>query len=254
MTILSSSVLTVALLLTNLSADNRNEQQDKLKASTDVITEFSRMKENIPTRLFGMTEGVVIIPKMINAGFGVAGKRGKGIALVKRADGSWSDPVFVSLTGGSVGLQAGVQSVDLVLMVKSRQTLINIKRNSFNLGGDVSVTAGPLGRNSTVNTDAAFDAEIYSYSKTKGLFAGISLSGSVLDIDEKANRNFYEELVDRADPFEVSPGRSASRTSRSGMPNHGVPAEAVDSPGRHSVGEWSSEVNSLKQTLTDLFK
>lgn len=223
MTSLSSSLVAVALLFAHVPIDNQDKQPDKIKASTEVITEFGRMKEQIPARLFAMTEGVVIIPKLINAGLGVAGKRGKGVAMVKRADGSWSNPVFVSLTGGSIGFQAGVQSVDLVLMVKSRETLTNIKQNSFNLGGDVSVTAGPMGRNSTANTDAKFDAEIYSYSKTKGLFAGISLSGSVLDIDQKANRSFYADQAEGAGLFDNS---------------------LVVSP----------EVSTLQQTLTNLFR
>ena len=218
------ALLAVALGVSVALAQSQDKQDDKLKASVEVFTEFSQMKENIPARLFNGTEGIVIIPKLINAGLGVAGKRGKGVAMVKREDGSWSDPVFVSLTGGSFGLQAGVQSVDLVLIFKSRETLTNIRRNSFNLGGDVSVTAGPLGRNSTANTDAKFDAEIYSYSKTKGLFAGISLTGSVLDIDEKANRTFYGEQAY---------------------------SDAIFDENNQVI---STEVDSLKQTLTDLFE
>lgn len=231
---LKITLLSVAFALIFLPARGQDKQDDKLKASTEVLTTFGEMKEKIPARLFAITEGIVIIPKLINAGLGVGGKRGKGVAMVKQEDGSWSDPVFVSLTGGSVGFQAGVQSVDLVLIVKSRETLTNIKKNSFNLGGDVSVTAGPLGRNSTASTDGKFDAEIYSYSKTKGLFAGISLSGSVLDIDDKANRSFYGEQMDsaalfNADTRDVSADRSESRTS-------------------------AGAVTSLKQVLTDLFR
>ena len=113
--------------------------------------------------------------------------------MVKLDDGTWSNPVFVTITGGSVGLQIGVQAVDLVLVFKNRETLQNINKNSVTLGGDVSITAGPMGRNSTASTDTKFEAEVYSYSRSKGLFAGISLGGSVIAIDENANNTFYGE-------------------------------------------------------------
>ncbi len=106
---------------------------------------------------------------------------------------SWSDPAFITLTGGSLGFQAGVQSIDLVLIFKSRETLEKIGNGSFTLGGDISVTAGPVGRNSSASTDYKLEAEVYSYSRSKGLFAGISLSGSALDVDSKSNEAFYGE-------------------------------------------------------------
>ncbi len=111
--------------------------------------------------------------------------------MVKLPNGKWSNPVFVTITGGSVGLQAGVQSVDLVLIFKSRETLEKIGKGSFTLGGDISATAGPVGRNSTASTDYKLEAEVYSYSRSKGLFAGISLSGAAIDVDSKANKAFY---------------------------------------------------------------
>lgn len=116
--------------------------------------------------------------------------------MIKNADGTWSDPVFVTITGGSIGFQVGVQSIDLVLIFKNRETFQKIGAGSFTLGGDASVTAGPVGRNSSASTDYKMEAEVYSYSKSKGLFAGISISGSALDIDEKGNNNFYEDDID----------------------------------------------------------
>lgn len=174
-----------------LSAYTQEKQSDKIKASNEVLTAFGEMKENIPEQLYSTSEGIIIIPKMINAGFVVAGKRGKGISIVKNADGTWSNPVFVTLTGGSAGLQAGVQSVELILLFKQRETLLNISKGSFTLGGDVSVTAGPVGRSSSAGTDYKLEAEVYSYSKSKGLFAGISLNGSSLAFDKKSNKSFY---------------------------------------------------------------
>lgn len=185
-----------ALVLTGMSglltvAEAQEKQEEKIKASISVLEDFQKMKESIPSELLQITQGIIIIPKLINAGFVVGGKRGKGIAMTKLEDGSWSDPVFVTMTGGSLGLQAGVQAVDLVLIFKNRETLENIGDKSFTLGGDISVAAGPVGRSSTASTDLKLDAEVYSYSRSKGLFAGISLSGSAIDVDQKANEEFY---------------------------------------------------------------
>lgn len=184
-----------------VQAKSQGKQEDKITASTQVLKDFGNMKESIPEELLKVTEGIIIVPRMINGGFVLAAKRGKGIAMVKLADGSWSNPVFVTITGGSVGLQAGVQSIDLVLIFKSRETLQKIGKGSFTLGGDISATAGPVGRNSTASTDYKMEAEVYSYSRSKGLFAGISLSGSAISVDSKANEAFYGKAVDAQDLF-----------------------------------------------------
>lgn len=174
-----------------LPAQSQDKQEEKIEAVTSVLQDFNTMKESIPQELLKMANGIIIVPKLINAGFVLAGKRGKGLAMVKLEDGSWSNPVFVTITGGSVGFQAGVQSIDLVLIFKSAETLQNIGKGSFTLGGDISVSAGPVGRNSSASTDYKMEAEVYSYSRSKGLFAGISVSGSAISIDQKANENFY---------------------------------------------------------------
>jgi len=187
----SAGLLLMAMCLLFTTVKAQDKQEEKIEASTKVLKDFSEMKENIPAELLKITEGIIIVPKLINAGFVLAGKRGKGIAMVKLEDGSWSNPVFVTITGGSVGFQAGIQSVDLVLIFKSRETLQDIGKGSFTLGGDISVTAGPVGRSSTASTDYKLEAEVYSYSRSKGLFAGISLSGSAISVDDKANQAFY---------------------------------------------------------------
>ncbi len=180
---------------------SQDKEEDKVVASTQVLKDFVTMEENIPQQMLKVTEGIIVIPKLINAGFVVAGKRGKGIAVVKNSDGTWSDPVFVTMTGGSLGFQAGVQSIDLVLIFKSHETLENVGKGTFTLGGDISVTAGPVGRSSSATTDYKMEAEVYSYSRSKGIFAGISLSGSALDVDSKANNKFYGENENAADIF-----------------------------------------------------
>lgn len=182
-------ILAMCAFLTPVKSQEK--QEDKVEAATQVLVDFSKMKESIPTELLAVTQGIIIVPKLINAGFVLSGKRGKGLAMVKLEDGKWSNPVFVTLTGGGVGLQAGLQSIDLVLIFKSSKTLENIGKGSFTLGGDISVAAGPVGRSSTASTDYKLEAEVYSYSRSKGLFAGISLNGLAIDIDEKGNSAFY---------------------------------------------------------------
>ena len=206
-------LLASLLLFTSLKSQDKEEQesdkaQEKVEAAAKVLTDFKGMEENIPEQLLKITEGIIVIPKLINAGFVLAGKRGKGIAVVKRGDGTWSNPVFITLTGGSVGFQAGVQSIDLVLVFKNRETLEKIGKGSFTLGGDISVTAGPVGRNSSASTDYKLEAEVYSYSRSKGIFAGISLSGSALDVDNKINTNFYGKEVDAKSIFADSSANS----------------------------------------------
>ena len=194
-------LMTICFCTLFMSAKSQDKQEEKIIASTKVLQDFSKMKESIPSELLRVTEGIIVVPKLINAGFVLAGKRGKGIAMVKLANGNWSNPVFVTITGGSVGLQAGVQSVDLVLIFKSHETLEDIGKGSFTLGGDISVTAGPVGRNSTASTDYKLEAEVYSYSRSKGLFAGISLAGSAISIDAKANESFYGNEEDAKELF-----------------------------------------------------
>ncbi len=206
--------ITVTLLISafafSLSVNAQEKEVRKIQASTTVLKEFGKMKESIPSQLLEMTEGIIIIPKMINAGLVVGGKRGKGLAMVKDASGKWSDPVFVTLTGGSFGFQAGVQAVDLVLIFKNKETLLNISKSSFTLGGDISVAAGPLGRSSTASTDSKLEAEVYSYSRSKGLFAGISLSGAALEIDNAAIADFYGHAESSKTLFSGSSKASSS--------------------------------------------
>jgi lipid-binding SYLF domain-containing protein len=201
-----SKLLLLALvsILCFTQVKSQAKQEDKVNAATQVLTDFGKMKDSIPSQMLQVTEGIIIVPKLINAGLGIGGKRGKGIAMAKLENGTWSDPVFVTITAGSVGFQAGIQSVDLVLIFKSRSTLLKIGGGSFTLGGDISATAGPVGRNSSASTDYKMEAEVYSYSRTKGLFAGISLQGAAIDIDEDGDKDFYGKDVDSKTLFSGS--------------------------------------------------
>ena len=197
------------LCLISLNSFSQDKVHDKITKATTVIKNFGTMEESIPSQLMEKAEGIIIIPGLINGGFVVGGKRGKGVAMVKNEDGSWSDPVFVTLTGGSFGFQIGVQSIDLVMVFLNNNTLVNIGTGDFTLGGDISVAAGPLGRSSSATTDTKFEAEVYSYSRSKGIFAGISLNGAQLDVDRASNISFYGKEVTATDIFDGSTNNSA---------------------------------------------
>lgn len=198
-TLMLPLLLSVFIVLT--SATDAGKENERLQKSTTVLKDFAKMKESIPSDLIKMSEGIVIIPSMINASLAVGGKHGKGVALVKLADGKWSNPVFVSFTGGSFGLQIGVQSVDLILVFRHKSVLTKMNSGDFQIGGDISAAAGPVGRSSTASTDVKLKAEVYSYSRSKGLFAGLSVAGSNLAVDKKANANFYGKEVSSKDIF-----------------------------------------------------
>ena len=186
------------------ATDDGSKETEKIHSATNVLKDFGKMKESIPHDLISEYQGIVIVPNLLNGGFVVGGKRGRGIAMIKLEDGKWSDPVFVTLTGGSVGLQIGVQSVDLVLVFRHKGVLTKVKNGDFTIGGDVSAAAGPVGRSTSANTDYKLQAEVYSYSRSRGLFAGISINGSNLAIDKKANAAYYGSDISSQDIFEMS--------------------------------------------------
>lgn len=162
-------------------------------AATQVLTQFTTFQiQSIPQGLLNQAQGVVIIPNVLKLGFVVAGRYGRGVALVRTPEGAWRVPVFLTFYGGSVGWQAGLQSTDVVLVFKNRRGIESLlSGNKFTLGADAAIAAGPVGRQAATGTDLQFNAEIYSYSRSRGLFAGVSLDGSVIQIDNRANMAYY---------------------------------------------------------------
>jgi len=197
-------LLSFIIVMTSAIPVNGDKETERLHSASNVLKDFGAMKEGIPHKLIANYEGVVIIPKTINAGLVVGAKHGKGIAIVKMSDGKWSDPVFVSLTGGSIGAQIGVQSVDLILVFKHKGALTKVKNGDVTIGGDLAASAGPVGRSASASTDYKFEAEVYSYSRSRGLFAGITINGSSLAIDKDANHNYYGDGMTAQDIFETS--------------------------------------------------
>jgi lipid-binding SYLF domain-containing protein len=173
-----------------LAADPKDSTTDN---AIDVLDDLAGTPEKrIPPAMLRDAAAVIIAPDVVKVGFVVAVNHGHGVLLV-RQKGGWSDPVFVTLTGGGVGWQAGVQSTDLFLVIRNARSLDRILRGSgkLTLGGDAAVTAGPIGRDISAATDAQLKAEILSYSRSRGLFAGVSLEGGTLIVDNAANDRFY---------------------------------------------------------------
>ena len=164
-----------------------------LKKSTMALENVMKDPENsIPPSLISQSEGIVIFPRALKLAFGtVGGQAGRGIAMIRQDDGSWSNPFFVSLGEASVGFQIGAQKSDIVLLFKNRNDIIAIDQADIMLGSGVGVAAGPVSKGYSTATDIKFDAEIYSYQYSKGLFAGISLKGGVLSCNSKFNESLY---------------------------------------------------------------
>ena len=174
--------------------------EEKATASLEVLREIVRIPEKgVPAVLLSDAYGIAIIPGALKVGFVVGGKYGTGILMVHEKGGGWSDPAFISLVSGSFGWQIGAEATDLILIFKSARSIEGIKKGKFTIGGDASVAAGPVGRSTAAATDVQLKAEIFSYSRSRGLFAGISLEGAALQIDEDANSTFYGKKEVRAD-------------------------------------------------------
>jgi lipid-binding SYLF domain-containing protein len=169
------------------------ERQDaKLLTASKVLEESLRMPEqSIPAALLDRAYALAVVPDVIKVGLGIGARRGKGVLVVRRDSGDWSNPVFINLTGGSFGFQVGVQSADVVLVFTSRQSIEGIVGGKITLGADAAVAAGPVGRQTAAATDIGLNAQVYSYSRASGLFAGVALDGSALTIDKRSNADFY---------------------------------------------------------------
>jgi len=152
--------------------------------------------KSIPTELLEQAKGIAVIPGVIKGAFIVGGRWGEGLMLDRNDDGSWSNtPSFIEISGASVGFQAGVQSTDLVLIFTSKDSVEAMLDGKLELGGEASVAAGPVGRQSSVGTDVKLSGPIYSYSRNQGVFVGVSLQGAVITIDDSANQKVYGQGV-----------------------------------------------------------
>lgn len=196
------TLVSIFLITTSVKAESSGIS--KIDDSIDVLKAIVSVPEkSIPPALLHNAAGIAIIPGVIKAGFIVGGRYGSGILMVRDKEGRWSNPAFMTLTGGSIGWQIGIQSIDIILVFKHRRSIEGITKGKFTLGADASIAAGPVGRQAEAATDVQLKSEIYSYSRSRGLFAGLALEGAVLQIDDGANEKFYKkEYIKTGDIFE----------------------------------------------------
>jgi lipid-binding SYLF domain-containing protein len=168
-------------------------EEGRLLTATEVLEEVQAMPDSqIPDALLSRAYGIAVIPDVTKVAFIFGGRHGRGVLVVRdKLTTPWSNPTFVSLTGGSWGFQAGAQSSDIILVFTSKTGIEGVAGGKLTLGADASVATGPVGRQGSAATDMSFHAEIYSYARTRGLFGGIALDGSVISIDRPANAALY---------------------------------------------------------------
>ncbi len=181
-----------------LPAFGQDKEADRVKAAGTVISEIMNVPDDIPQSVIDKADCVVVMPSVLKAAFIVGGSYGRGVMTCrsgKNFHGPWSAPSMMALEGASFGLQLGGQATDFVLLLMSPTSAANMLKSKVKIGGDASAAAGPVGRNASAETDASMRAEILSYSRARGLFAGVSLSGSTLRADNDANKNLYGKDV-----------------------------------------------------------
>jgi lipid-binding SYLF domain-containing protein len=201
----------------SFAADEDTKVSDRVEAAAQVLNDIQGAPDKgIPQEVLGSAECVAVVPSMLKGGFIVGAKYGRGLASCRTAKG-WSAPAFFVVTGGSVGFQIGGQAVDLVMLIMNKNGMKHLLSSQFALGADASVAAGPVGRHAEGNTDWKMRAEVLTYSRARGLFAGVSLNGAVIKQDKDSTRDFYGRMV----PFKTAltgeieppPGANAFLTS-----------------------------------------
>ena len=203
---MNKSLLVVLVLCLNLASFAADEPSRTSKAAlraqaaADVLDEIQGAPDKgIPQEVLGSAECVAVVPSLLKGGFIVGGRFGRGLASCRTPKG-WSAPAFFTVKGGSVGFQIGGQAVDLVMLIMNNDGMQHLLSSQFSLGADASVAAGPVGRHAEGNTDWKMRAQVLTYSRARGIFAGVSLAGAVINQDKDSTRDFYGRMV----PFKTS--------------------------------------------------
>lgn len=189
------AVVVLALAASTFAAnDEDNKAADRAKAASTVLEEIQGAPDTgIPDEVMGSAECVAVVPSMLKAGFVFGARYGRGVASCRTAKG-WSDPAFFTIEGGSFGLQIGGQAVDLIMLIMNNKGMENLLNSKFKLGADASVAAGPVGRHAAADTDWRMRAQVLSYSRARGVFAGLELNGAVVKIDRESTLEFYGHM------------------------------------------------------------
>ena len=223
------AVVTLVVLLGSfaLGADEQPKQSkaaDRVQAAADVLNEIQSAPDSgIPEEILGRSQCVAVVPSMLKGGFIVGGKYGRGLASCRTAKG-WSSPEFFTVKGGSFGFQIGGQAVDLVMLIMNNDGMQHLISSQFALGADASVAAGPVGRHAEGNTDWKMRAQVLTYSRARGVFAGVSLNGAVIKQDKDSTREFYGHMV----------------TSKAALTGE-VEAPAPANPFLSTLAKWAQE-------------
>jgi lipid-binding SYLF domain-containing protein len=197
------------LLLAAGPAFAERAQTQKLEDALEVFSAITSIPEHaVLQQLASVTYALAIFPDVQKVGFVIGGQHGKGVLMVRQGDATWSRPLFLTLSGASVGWQIGVQSADVMLFFRTRRSVDAVLRGRYTVGVGASIAAGSLGRSAAAATDTDMKAEIYSYSRTRGIFAGVSLEGVSLDLDLDANSSYYGKEIGK--PSDVLQGDSLS--------------------------------------------
>lgn len=196
-------LLVVALSVLAFGADeakDTNKAVDRVEAAASVLNEIESAPDTgIPEEVLGSAECVAVVPSLLKGGFILAANYGRGVASC-RTDKGWSAPAFLFTSGGSIGFQIGGQAIDLVMLIMNHDGAEKLLSSKFKLGADASVAAGPVGRHAAADTDWKLRAQVLTYSRTRGVFAGVSLAGAVIKQDKDSTREFYGRMV----PFRTS--------------------------------------------------
>jgi lipid-binding SYLF domain-containing protein len=242
------------------NAANASSQEATVRAAADVFnsTMASPMSE-IPQRMLADAHAVAIIPNVIKGGFVVGARRGHGLLFVREQTGVWHAPIFITLTGGNIGWQVGVQSSDIILVFKTERSVQGVLSGTLTLGADAAAAAGPVGRQGGIATDATLGAEIYSYSRSRGLFAGVSIDGSVVRTDTVATGSYYGATAP-GQPMVIPPAAAqltqtiaayagAAEPDAAPTPPESAPI-SVQAPIAQRYGE--SQTDLLREQLSEL--
>ncbi|HTZ84482.1 MAG TPA: lipid-binding SYLF domain-containing protein [Candidatus Acidoferrales bacterium] len=220
-------MLVVSLCSFALAADdqpNESKAVDRVQSAADVLNEIQSAPDSgIPEEILSRSECVAVVPSMLKGGFIFGAKYGRGLASCRTPKG-WSAPAFFTVTGGSFGFQIGGQAVDLVMLIMNDDGMQHLLSSKVALGADASVAAGPVGRHAEGNTDWKMRAQVLTYSRARGVFAGVSLNGAVIKQDKDSTREFYGHMV-------------SFRASLTGE----VPPPAAANPFLTTLAKWAQE-------------
>ena len=239
-------IVTLLLVLGSLPsiASGRATEEQVVKTANSVMSEVMQIPGRaIPHSLLSKAAGVAIIPNLVKGGFVVGVRHGRGVMLVRDEQGFWQPPMFISLTGGSIGWQVGIQSTDLILVFRTKRSVNGLMSGKLTIGADAAAAAGPIGRKAAASTDAALAAEILSYSKSRGLFAGVSIDGSVIQVDQQAAASYYRpqaglpgtpvastmpasaiQLINTVAKYTTAPPVASIAPAEAALPLEGLPA------------------------------